>query len=340
MEIYSVRKKFIESLIEGDYYDSSRIMYERKIDVFVEFLKFKLHINESNFIPVLSGMKKETILESIKYYVVSYDINFRITVDNYVTVVKKFYEFLDDKYRIYNETFDSTKKYNILKADIEKLSKELKLNLTKQKSPITDVIYKKLAQHCDDKFHDYNIDDVDIDELKAESGWNVPFKSYVSALMTKIVMLTGVKNHVVSELKMLDYDAQLNRINIKGYWIHLPSKLGIQMREYKSFRDRFGREYKELFLNRKGKPYGTKYGDMFICLNDIVGNNVVESVAKYTIINLIKANTNIYVIKDFTRFKTDTIDHCIELASESMDITTKRRHIQSKLIDMEQMELL
>ena len=38
-----------------------------------------------------------------------------------------------------------------------------------------------------------------------------------------------VQNNVINELKVTDYNEQLNKLKINGFWVHLPDELSLQI---------------------------------------------------------------------------------------------------------------
>lgn len=333
-------KSFLNTLNEGPYYDSSKVTYERKVNVFIEFLTYKLKINDQNFVLVMSGLDDIYILDSVKYYVETYNIRFKTTVDHFLIVIRRLFIYLNKELNIKNETFDSQKKFNNLKESLDELSKEMKLDQKKQKYPISDTNFCKLAYHCNEQIKTYDVSLIDVEALTYDSAWSTPYKEYTSALITKLVMLTGVKNNVISTLKAEDFNPKESTLVMNGYIVELPDKLNYELNEYMSLRSKFKTPHTELFLTNYGEPCGSKYQDMFCCVNDILNNHVVESVAKYTIVELIRLDTNIHILKEFTGFGFDTIQHCLELANEMLNIEEKNSHIRNKLCSMQQRKLL
>lgn len=70
-------------------------------------------------------------------------------------------------------------------------------------------------------------------------------------MVSKIVLLFGTKNGNLNELKISDYDCKLNKLKINGFWVHLPDKFAIQMRDYVKFREQIlgSEKEKRLFID-------------------------------------------------------------------------------------------
>lgn len=332
---------FLSERKEGKFYDSSIITYRRKLEVFFEYLHIKCGINDSNYEDLLRGLANERIIKSIEYYVNEYDIKFKITVDSYFVVIKCYFDFLSSKYKIKNENFDSTQKFSELKKLVEKRIKEMKLNMSKQKMPIMKTSFDDLNKYCNQKIDMLSKEELIKNQIIDSESYNKPLVEFISAIITKIVMLTGVKNQVIGELMLKDLDTELNRIKINNYWIHLPDKLGLQLRKYLGIRNEIIKDKSNespLFINKKGESVKKRYDFMFEVMKPIIGNKQAESVAKFTIMNMIKKGINSSIIQELTSFGIDTYLHCQELVDEEknkQDLRSKIRYLDSKIRDME-----
>lgn len=342
MKLRDIIEDFLTKKGDTDFYESSVIAYRRKLNIFYEYLTNECGVNDNNYRDLLKGLSKENIIQSIEYYVDKYSIEFKVTVESYVIVIKSFFDFLTLEYDIVNDNFDSTKSFNILKTRINTKIDELELYKSKQKSPISSKAFQKILVYCDNKI-DSAYESKLIDYSKKN---NSILTEFISSLIVKLIMYTGIKNNIVSSISFEDYNLELNKININGYWIHVPDKLGIQMKKYIYIRDKLlGSKYrKELFINGKTKEsLGKNYSYMFRVLKSVLGDNKAESVSKYTIITMIDNGMNPSIIMDFTSCSFETYMHCQEILKEQREVKIKvndSRYLDSKLRGMENFDIL
>lgn len=346
MSFFEIKEDFLSNINEENFYDSSRVTYSRKINVFYEYLSEKCGVTDINYKEILSAIGEDKLLDSIEFYVTENNIKFKITVENYFTVIKSYFDFISKKYGLNNKYFDSTTKYSNLKDKVDKKIKSLKLEESKQKSPITKNACYKIIECCNKKIKDFNIENIDIKEMKKENSRYKDFNLFVSSFITKIIILTGIKNNVINSIKLKDYKPELNIITINGFDIHLPNKLGVQIKKYISVRDQISSNKDvddPFFINKQGCGIGTNYNFAFAILKDLLNSNSAESVAKYTIIQFINKGININLVKELTGFGDDTFMHCQEIVNEEKnkeDIVAKNRYIDSKIRSLEVFDIL
>lgn len=95
------------------------------------------------------------------------------------------------------------------------------------------------------------------------------------------------KNGCLNELKISDYDCKLNKLKINGFWVHLPDKFAIQMRNYMKFREQIlGSEEEKLFIDIRKNKRKLDNTKMFYILKGITGNVQAKCIAKYAIIHI------------------------------------------------------
>lgn len=333
MKIKETISTFLMNKQEGIYYESSRVTYRRKLDVFFEFLVTKCSLSDDNFEDILRGMDEKRFVESAAYYIEQYNVQFISTIDNYLSVIISYFRFVRDSLKITNSIIDSEVKQNNLKEAIHLMAKKYSLIPREQKSPITEKVFNKLLDYCDECIENPK------SELIKTTGYNKAFTNWVSAIATKLVMLTGLKNKCVKSLIRDDFNDELNIIRINKLWIHLPNRYLLQFREYIRIRDSIVgiNPNDALFITNKGRPL-TNYASMFEVLYPILGCKEVESVAKFVIIQQIKAGFPLQIIKKLTGFSIESCLHCLEsLEEENEDINMRsiNREVDSKLRGLE-----
>lgn len=341
MNLKDTLEEFLSGKEENNFYESSVVTYRRKLEVFFEYLTTRCGANDDNFNDLLRGLGYERILNSVEFYIEEFNIKFKSTVDTYLIVLKAYFDFISNKYDITNENFDSTKTYKFWKGLIDNKIKELRLTKTKQKPPITKAVFEKLINVCD-----MEIDSFDLSCL-INGKLRTSYSDFLSAIITKFVMFTGIKNNVILKILVEDLDVHLNKIRINGFWVHLPDKLGMQLKKYIKAREiilQNGMVNNTLFVNRQGNSFiKTDYFVMFKILKTVLGTQEAECVAKFSIIEMIANGIVPSIIQEFTGFGLDTYQHCQELLEENTtrdDLIRKSRYLDSKIRSIETLDSL
>lgn len=325
MTFNEVIKEFMTE-VETNKTDGTSVTYKRKIYVFQEYVNIILQAKDVNFQSILTAMTKEQLVDSMRYYVKTYDVKYVATVETYNTVVGVFYDFISSAYGWKNPLFETRTKNLELKEAYDKKISELKLNTKEQVEPLTDKDAEKLLNICDNK-----IDNATIDILKNGAN-NGEFSAYISSLISKIVLLFGTKNASLNELKIFDYDDRLNKLKINGFWVHLPDKFAIQMRSYVKFREQIleAEEEERLFVDIRKEKRKLDNTKMFYILKGVTGNVQAKCIAKYAIIQMIKLGVPSHIIKEFTGYSDDVYQFCQEKNEQDTILMTIEK---SRLLD-------
>lgn len=340
------KDEFLKNCTDGKFYNSSITTYKRKIEVFFEFLEVEYGVNDENYLSILRGIDDKTIASSIKFYVRKYNISVRGTIDLYIAVLNKYFEFLNNKLQIENIYFLNKKKRSEIKETVEQTIKILNLEKSKKpKYPITIESFTEVLNECNLILNSFDILQIEayLSEEQMIKNKN-PIDEFISALIIKVVMFTGVKNNVIERIRVSDYDLKLNILEINSFSLHLPNELGIQMQKYLLLREKIGRNNNlELFLNKEGFSVGNKYSSIFKVLKSTIGSHSGESIAKYTIIEMLKKGINFSLIQSLTGFGMDTCLHCQDIVNDeksNLDLMAQTRYMDSKLRSMRLYDLL
>lgn len=310
--------------------------YGRKIGIFSDYLILKRHLNDENYDLILGKLSSTHIVESVEFYVEKCNIKYKSTVDGYFTVIKEYFKFLQTEYSITNNTFNQNHEVALLKANIEEKIHQLKLNSTEQCDPLSKKECMQLVRTCNEKIS--SVSDVQI----IRDGYNSDYSHFVSAIIIKLMLYTGMKINILTSLNILDFDADLNKLKINGYWIHIPDLLTLQLKRYIEIRRTLlpnDHTCSKLFFNRNNPQKVPGNGKMFEVLDLVVGNKKSVAVSKYAMIEMIKANIPSYVIMEFTGYKSDVYDHCLEIASQEI-AEFKDRDLDSKLRSLDLFDIL
>lgn len=304
------------------------VTYKRKIYIFYEYVTIQLQARDVNYISILSAMSLDQLMDSVEYYVNTCNVRYIATVDTYITVLKIFFEFISEEYGWRNVYFESSTQNKEFKSAYDHKVNELHLYTAKQVEPPKKEIIIDLLKACDEKIDHVNIKD-------AVSGKsNGTFSGYISSIIVKLVLIYGCKNAVINDLKLNDYNSELNKITINGLPVRLPDKLTMQMKEYIKIRNAILKEKNttdRLFIdvvNPLKKLDNTK---MFFILKDVMGTNQATAIAKFSIIQMIKQEIPAHIIKEFTGYADDVYNHCQALVDEEKGILMISE--KSKLID-------
>ena len=327
MKFEDVVEEFI-NWIEQEKNGKTSITYQRKIYVFYEFVVFELQAKDVNFQSILTGMSIEQLLKALQYYVEKYDIKYAATARNYFTVIGRFYAFISDKYGWGNSLFEKASENAELKVAYENKIKNLKLNTKEQVSPLSDTEAEQLLKLCNHYINDTN--DTDI----LNGSYNGVFSTYISSLTCKLVLLYGTKNATINELKLDNYNDNLNKLNINGFWVHLPDEFAIQMQHYvKDIRSKIvtDKSNERLFVDIMKSTEEIDYSKMFFVLKEVTGNTKATAIAKYSIMQMIRLGLPSHVIKEFTGYANDVYNYCSERVDEEDGIMMMNE--KCKLLD-------
>lgn len=315
--------KYVEQEKKGQTF----VTYRRKIYVFYEYVVHVLEAKDVNYQSILEGMSVEVLLQALEYYVKNYDIKYATTAKNYISVLTVFYQYIYAEFGWKNKLFENKNENAELREAYENKINELKLNTKEQVQPLTEKEAERLVNACNKKLEIK-------DDLEIVNGYyNGVFANYISSLICKIILLYGTKNNVINEMKITDYNSELNKLKINGFWVHLPDELSLQMKRYLDVRKKLIDKPGDtrLFVDIAKNKEKIDYSKMFNILKEIVGHNKGMAIAKYAIMQMIRAGVPSHVIKEFTGYANDVYTHCLELVDEQDGIIMM--HEKAKLLD-------
>lgn len=246
-------------------------------------------------------------------------------------------------HEINNQTFDSSKELSALDEAIKNKIHHLKLNMTQMKDPISDDEFIQLLSRCDSIIDSYIVEHYEFEnQYKPDAGM------FISAIMMKVVMLTGIKNGVFLTINKEDYQEDVNKIRINGIWIILPDKLARDLKKYNKLRNQIlesnnilDNNRKHFFVTQVGKeiPPRNVSNVVYKVMNKVIGSLEGETLCKYVLMNLIQSGMDILEIKCLTTFSLDTCLHCKELLNISKE-KNRDRYFNVKLLNSNIYDLL
>ncbi len=316
-ELMNLIEQFLDNMKKNNGLSTINT-YRRKIYVFYEFVVLNINKTNVRYMYFLNTMDKDSLMQSVEYYVKAGNIKSRAAVDIYYSVLVNFYNFLLEEYGKTNDYFQESKKKEEFKEAFEQKIKELHLRESEQQVPIDREMAIKILKECDKL-----IDAADAEKiLKREKG---VYSNYISSLIVKLVLLYGLKNDAVRKIEIDDYNEQLNDLIINNYRVHLPDGLAMQMKKYaeirRKFLDKYNVKSERLFFDDSDVKKEMDNTKMFIVLKRVMGNMQAQGVAKYAIIQLLREGIPAYIISDFTDYKEDVLSYCQEKVDEERGIS-------------------
>ncbi|WP_238948841.1 hypothetical protein [Clostridium sp. YIM B02569] len=328
----SIRERFTE-----DTKEKSKLVYNRKIEIFIEYLEEECGVNDKNYKETLIGLGRDKIIKSMEYYIQNYGIQYKSTIDSYITVIKVFFGYLSKRENIYNKLFDRQAEIEKLNKEVESKAKELKLNPKQMKEPIEDDEFEQLLIACENAIKSYSVEN-----YISEGSYKTDTGMFISAIIMELVMFTGIKNSVVSTILKKDYSYDLNKITINGISINLPDNLAINFKKYYSCRseilkynnkeDNFD---KCLFITQNGEfMEEAASGDIYKVMKKELNTVEGEGLCKYAVMKHIEEGIDVLEIMDLSGLGIDTCMHCREQLNLSKNKKRMSR-INSKLRNSE-----
>lgn len=315
MSIDTLAEEYYKFLLGSGSKGRTPVTYKRKIEVFIQFLVEELGVKEVNCKNMLASLSIDQIIESIYFYIIKNEIKYKSTADGFFFALTSFYKYLLLKYQINNDSFHKTEDNIKLQEKYNVLVKERGLKTKEQTQAISEEECNNLIRICNECIEKPS------KELLLKRGrygsrsYNSSYLYFVSAVATKLLLLTGSKNSVLNNLKVTDYDEKLNKISINSFWIHLPDNLSAQMKKYIFIREKIieqDEKVDQLFIGFNRKNRVLTNASLFIILKDTIGSQKAVAVAKYSILQMMYQNVPSEIIKAFTGFSDDVCDACRE----------------------------
>jgi len=318
--------------IVEDFLNEKPFAYINDIKAFKEFLLFK-GADSSNIKIVLQGLRTETIIESLEYYIHEKNITSVETAQRYISAIKEFLAYmlngyLENKdlqdelfYPVYNEK-SYRFRMNKFIGNCNKLNRSEGFD-TFSTNDINDLLYE-----CNKTLASKEV-------FEKSQKTRSYFNKFSSALILKLILFSGVTYRVISKLKIQDLDISQNMIKINGYHIHLPNSFQQNFKDYCDLRSKLINDFSKnsLFIKFDGSQISNMTSDVSIFMNNILGRGDLNGLIKYTISQMIRNGMNETIIKEFTGVGDVIYIECHNIVFNSNEI--KVRHLDSKLRSLE-----
>lgn len=298
--------------------------YDTILTIFTEFLERK-KISYETIKTVFQGIRTEFIIESLNYYIESRKVTSLGASGKYASCIKEYFIFIvqneyikndelmaEFTFKTYNENSYRFKVNHFL-SDKPEIVESEGFEIFNQ---INDLI-----NDCDDTMNDEYI----ISRLLANQ---VYFNKYRSALMIKLILLTGIAYRTIIKINIEDLDLKHCQITINGLTIHLPNNLIDQFIRYADTRANILHKKENntdtLFIEFNGNPISVQTTTIGSFLKDLTGRGDLNGIIKYAITNMIKKGINHSLIVKFTNVGPVIYNWCQNEVNKSMDLYSSK----------------
>lgn len=339
MNLKDTIEQFLETISE-----SSIETYKSKIYVFYNFLTKEKGINDKSYQSYLEAMKINEVEESLDYYIVSNAIKSESISWHFISVVKRYFSFI---YKLGIRNVNLLKSFGLSEEHPDsfqsiigkKIFNDPRLEKKDSKSEITWEEAKILISECDQRIKELIEEDKILDYKEYASKYN----DYLSSLMIKLILFTGIPYRVVKDIKFDDLNKVHNTICINEYYIHLPNKISEQLDFYIDLRNEIRNNSKtlekELFIQADGNKLSVQTHLIAGTLREYMGRSDLTGIIKFAIIEMIKKGVNQSILQDFTKVGDQIYKDCQKRVNESKNLSASR-YLDSKLRNLEMFDLL
>lgn len=306
--------------------------YKNDVNIFLTFLEVDKKVNSDTVQYFLQGFRTSGVIESLDYYINDRNLTSVSTAQRYASCIREFLRFLIYKENIPNQelgielgapAYDEnsyTKRVNTF------ISQEKRLKETDSFVAIDTKDLKNLIFECNLTLNSPEVFEKAITTSKY-------YNKYRSALILKLILLTGIKYEVLKSIKNADLNLKHDLITINGFTIHLPPILSEQFEIYQEINQKINpvnSNRENLFIEHNMNLISDKTATTSSFLNDILGRRDLSGLVKYTIIEMIKKGLNESIIKKFTGVGSKIYTECQDYVNSIYDIKADR-YLDSKI---------
>jgi integrase len=321
--------RFLDEYIE--LFLSNKPNYANHVNALHTFLvDTKRNIKEA-----LQGIRTETIIESLEYYIVNRRVTSRVTAQGYSFAIKDFFQFLFHNNLLENSEFESElllPTYNE-KSYRARMNKFIAEHLTLKDPEGFEIFNQQDIEHlikdCDDTMNSEEIRDKAIKMQKF-------FNKFRSALIIKLILLCGMRYEVICRIKPEDLDLNHNNLVVNGIEISLTKKLNDQFACYEKIVEylmsEIGRERKSLFVEFNLDNINEQTSTTSNFLKGLTGRGDLNGLIKYRVVQLIREGVYEKALKQLTSIGDKMFSEC---QSHAFDQRSLQRHLNSKIRNTE-----
>ncbi len=315
--------------------------YRKDLIVFGKFLNEEKKINSEALEYFLQGLRTDGLIESLDFYIRESDLTSIDTARRYSSCIREFFRYILHKNIIENNQLSiqlgapsyDEKSYTYKMNTY--ISKDKRLKETDGFIAINEEDVKYLINECEITL---SSDEVFNKSFESQKYYN----KFRSAIILKLILLTGIRYEVLTEIKKKDLNLKHDLITINNMTMHLPMNLSEQIYKYEKINntiDSKNTEREMLFIEYKKNSISSVTSTTASFLKGILGRGDLNGVIKYTIIEMIKKGINESIIRKFTGVGERMYNDCQEYVNKMYNIKADR-YLDSKIRSMEIFDLL
>lgn len=313
--------------------------YDNCLNSFKAFLSNQNITNNDMAKIYFQGLRAEKLIDSLEYYIDSNGVTSFGAASKYSSCIREYFLELVQKEHLKNDELMSEFAFKTYDSKSYRYKVNVFLNEKKEiiKGDGFETFEKidDLIKDCDSTMNDRNV----LSKISTSKYFN----KYRSALIIKLILLTGVTYKTITEIKECDLDLNHSSITINNLTIHLPNNMTDQFKEYMKIRNQLtlisDRKPINLFIENNTSPISetTSITTNFLC--GLTGRNDLSGIIKYAIINMIKKGINQNIITTFTGVGDTIYSNCQSEVNKAMDLKTSS-YLDSKIRSIEVFNLL
>jgi len=312
------------------FFEDKTNSYSNNVSTFSNFIKQK-GITEENLLTYLRGIRTEDIVDSLNYYIKEKNITSKETANRYTSAIKEYLYFMLDTKVVSNLEFknelelptfkETSYRYKMNKA----ISTHVQLKDKEGFDVLTSEEVFELLTQCNNLLNS-------VEQFTKAFNSKKYFNRFRSALIIKLILLTGVAYRTLVNIKKVDLDILHGVIIINEFEIRLPKSLQTNFEMYLQIVNEINVEQNELFIEFDGRVMSEQTGVLFTFLNSFIRRGDLNGIIKYSVIKMIEIGISETLIKKVTGIEETILKDCHARAYDERKST---RHFDSKIRSME-----
>ncbi|NTU16273.1 site-specific integrase [Bacillus subtilis] len=325
----------MEQIFES-FLESVPYTYFTHLKAFKDYLRY-LNVTDDTIIDFLQGVRTERIIDSLKFNIENRSqskkkILKKETAYMYSVVIKKFFLYLQSEHCIKNLDFErelnlSASNHSSYRYKMnEFISNNSILKDSRGFNTLLEEEVNDLIKQCDETL---NSDDIYINAFEEKRYFN----KFRSAIIIKLIILTGVRYEIICNLKKNNLDLKYNNLKINDYSVPLPNNFRDQFEKYSKLVNEltFKKDNDFLLIEFEGEQLKKTTADTANFLKNSIDRSDLNGLIKYSVVNMLKHEMNEHVIRKLTGIGTKFYEQCLE---EVVDLDKDNRHLNSIFMSM------